>query len=322
MHERSNQQTYSGAHDSAFLRDASTGNSVAGDQYLNATLALSAGLRLLQAQVHVKNGALQLCHTSCSILDAGALTSWLSAIKYWMDQNPNEVVTLLLVNSENQDVSRYGAAFQASGLSKYGYRPSSTSATGNWPTLGSMISSNTRLVTFIASITYSASYPYLLPEFQYVFETPYLVTKLAGFNCTLDRPAGKGPAATAIRSNMLPLMNHMAYASLSDSIQIPDVSDIDKTNSANPTVQGTLGQHAMKCQGEWGIKPSFILIDFWDKGQPTAVLDTLNGITATGRMTTTAAKAANSQGTRTRDTRVSRSLGLVIAFVAAAVFFP
>ncbi len=151
--------------------------------------------------MHNKNGVLELCHTSCGILDAGALQAWLALIKAWMDQNPNEVVTLLLVNSDNQDASVFGRAFEASGLAAYGYRPASPGSTNSWPTLQSMIASNHRLVTFVASITYSTSYPYLLPEFQYVFETPFLVTGPSGFNCSLDRPAAQGsapaPSATA-----------------------------------------------------------------------------------------------------------------------------
>src|SRR5688572_24880510 len=51
-----NQITHMGAHDSSFLRDESTRNSLAGNQYLNATKALDAGFRLLQGQVHALNG--------------------------------------------------------------------------------------------------------------------------------------------------------------------------------------------------------------------------------------------------------------------------
>ena len=110
-----------------------SGNSIAGNQYQNATIALSAGLRLLQAQVHTKNGALQLCHTTCQILDAGTLQNWLSAIRDWMDHNPSEVVTLVLVNAENQDVSSFGRVFEASGIARYGYKPPTQGATQNWP---------------------------------------------------------------------------------------------------------------------------------------------------------------------------------------------
>lgn len=79
-----------GAHDAAFVRDATTDYTVSGNQYFNATVALSAGVRLLTAQVHLNNGEWHLCHSSCDLLDAGKLSDWLSAIKGWIDNNPND----------------------------------------------------------------------------------------------------------------------------------------------------------------------------------------------------------------------------------------
>ncbi|KAJ8132394.1 hypothetical protein O1611_g1225 [Lasiodiplodia mahajangana] len=223
--------THMGAHDSSFLRDASTGNSVAGTQYYNATVALDAGIRLLQLQVHDLNGTIEMCHTLCSLLDAGSLEDWLVDIKYWMDNNPNEVVTLLIVNSDSKTAAEFGSVFESSGISEYGYTPSSS----GWPTLQTMIDAKTRLVTFIASITTSSTYPYLLSEFDYVFETAYEITSLSGFNCTLDRPTSQSSAASALSAGLLPLMNHFAYKDLGSSIMIPDVDDITTTNMGRKT---------------------------------------------------------------------------------------
>ena len=313
--------THMGAHDSAFLRDESTGNSVAGNQFFNATRALSAGLRLLQAQVHNENGTLKLCHTTCSLLDAGSLQTWLGAIKYWMDTNPNEVVTLLLVNSDNVDAATYGQIFEASGISTYGYTPKSTSATGDWPTLQQMISANTRLVTFIASITYSPSYPYLLNEFTYAFETSFEVTSLSGFNCTLDRPKSVSSAATAISNNMLPLLNHFAYSALTSTILIPAVSDIDTTNSPSTTTTGALGLHAQNCKQQWGIKPVFVLVDFFDHGPAINTADTLNGISPVGRSTVSKSGGSSGAGSSDANPAMKDRLGSValLAFLAAAL---
>lgn len=299
-----NSVTHLGAHDSAFLRDTQELNAIAGDQFFNATLALSAGVRLLQAQVHLLNGTLYLCHTSCGLLNAGPLETWLALIGRWMDGHPHDVVTLLLVNSDRQAAATFGRIFQQAGLSKYGYSPGgagggkSTTTAGSkvggaWPTLQSMITANTRLVTFIASITADAAHPYLLSEFDHVFETPYMITNLAQFgNCSLDRPSGVGTAAAAVRAGMLPLMNHFAYAKVSSSIQIPDVSDIDVTNSADTTgtgtaTSGTLGAQARLCTSQWGgTKPTFLLVDFFNRGPAIDTADSLNGLTSattTGR---------------------------------------
>ena len=110
-----------GAHDSPFLNtDASSSDSFsftgAGNQNVNSTAQLTAGVRLLSAQVHLNNGALHLCHSSCSLLDTGTLSSWLSGIKIWLDANPHEVVTLLLVNSDNASPQDLDAQFKAANI--------------------------------------------------------------------------------------------------------------------------------------------------------------------------------------------------------------
>lgn len=283
-----NDITHLGAHDIAFLRDSSTGFSISGNQFYNATIALSAGVRLLQAQVHNENGVLELCHTSCSLLDGGPLQTFLSDIKFWMDNNPNEVVTLLLVNSDNNSTAEFGSTFSASGIDKYGYAPSSiTGPISTWPTLQTLISTNTRLITFIASIDYSKTYPYLLPEFNYVFETAFSVTSLSGFNCTLDRPSSltSSGASAAVKSGYLPLQNHFVDTVEAFSVQIPDISNISTTNSPSLNTTGSVGTEASKCLQEWGVKPVFILVDFWNVANPLQAVDVLNGVSnsVTGR---------------------------------------
>ncbi|KAI0841643.1 PLC-like phosphodiesterase [Hypoxylon sp. FL0890] len=311
-----NNITHMGAHDSAFLRDSSTSNSIAGNQYYNATVALSAGLRLLQAQVHDKDGAIELCHTSCDLLDAGTLESWLTDIKSWMDDNPNEVVTLLLVNSDDKDVSDFGTVFSDSGIDKYGYTPSGSS----WPTLQEMISADTRLVTFIASITTSTSYPYLLSEFDHVFETAYDVTSLSGFNCTLDRPSTQSSASAAITAGFMPLINHFKYNLLLASIEVPDVDNITTTNSPSTATTGNLGLHAQDCNQQWGTKPTFVLVDFFNVGPAVQTADNLNGITAVGRTTvsqTTTAVTTATAGPRRHGLGVGA--GALVAFLVAVL---
>ncbi|KAG6365053.1 hypothetical protein INS49_006659 [Diaporthe citri] len=304
-----------GAHDAAFLRDSSTDNSVAGNQYYNATKALNAGIRLLSLQVHNSNGTLQLCHTTCALLDAGTLEDFLAKIKLWMDENTNEVVTLLIVNSDDEDVASFGKVFESSNISSYGYTPATVSASNTWPTLRTMIDDGTRLVTFIATVTYSTTYPYLLNEWDFVFETAYEVTSLAGLNCTIDRPSGLSDASSAISSGYLPLMNHFVYQSITSSIEVPNVEIIDTTNSPDTSSVGTLGQSAYKCNSEWGTAPVFALVDFYSEGPAIETADNLNGITAEGRSdsssaTSDAASGIGSAGAKT---------GALVAFLAAAV---
>lgn len=91
-----NEVTHLGAHDSPFLRDSETDFSTSGNQFYNTTVQLSAGVRLLTAQVHQQNGQLHLCHSDCWLLDAGLFSDWLEEIRSWMESNPDDVVTILM----------------------------------------------------------------------------------------------------------------------------------------------------------------------------------------------------------------------------------
>ncbi|KAK2591395.1 hypothetical protein QQS21_010920 [Conoideocrella luteorostrata] len=312
-----NSITHMGAHNSAFLRDQSTGNSISGNQFQNATVALGAGLRLLQAQVHKPNTTLELCHTSCGLLDAGALASWLSKINDWMVNNPNEVITILLVNSDKAPVSDFASAFESSGLSKIAYKPASNTPTSIWPTLQSMISANTRVVTFITNTQYSTSAPYLLPEFDHVFETPFEVSTINGFNCTVDRPSRASPASSSLSNGYMSLVNHFKYQSVISGLEIPDVTSIDTVNSAATTTTGNLGKHLQDCKAEWNKAPNFVLVDFWNRGDTIAALDSMNGVSdATGRA---AIRSDNqSLGSNVAEQR-KLGYGALVAFVSAVL---
>ncbi|KAH6610411.1 hypothetical protein Trco_000431 [Trichoderma cornu-damae] len=311
-----NDITYMGAHDSAFLRDASTGNSIAGNQFKNATLALDAGLRLLQAQVHSENGTLRLCHTSCGLLDAGPLEDWLAAINDWVAGHPSDVITILLVNSDDADVSRFAAAFQQSGLAKFGYAPPSAT---EWPSLRSMIANNTRVVSFVTNIGASSAAPYLLPEFDYVFETPFTVVALDGFNCTVDRPSDAGTASTAFSKGFMGLVNHFKDQEITAGLIIPDTENITLVNSASTTTVGNLGLHIQQCNSEWSHRPSFVLVDFWDQGSTVEAADNSNGINAaTGRTNATDSPDGSSSAEGTNQTR-EFGTGALIAFLVATL---
>ena len=298
--------THLGAHDSPFINNASASNSItfsdAGNQNVNSIAQLTAGVRLLTAQVHNNNGAWHLCHSSCSLLDAGTLSAWLSTIKTWMDGNPNDVVTILLVNSDDASAEDLNAEFEAANITSYGYKPpSTTTALVTWPTLEEMISNNTRLVTFIADLhpsTHTVA-PYLLDEFTFVFENPYNVTSFSDFSCVADRPPEVfEQTATAISSGRLPLVNHFLDVSVGLGIDIPDTANITTTNGE--TGVGSLGAAASDCSAAYGKAPAFLLVDFFDEGSAISVINSLNGIstTAVGQtkplVTTTSSSGASS----------------------------
>jgi hypothetical protein len=138
--------TQIGTHDSAFVGILPTDN-----QFDSVSSQLNAGIRFLQGQTHIKNGALEMCHTTCIEEDAGTLISYLTTITTWMAANPDEVVTLLLTNGDSADVSLFGAAMVSSGLSAYAYTPPSQLTMADWPTLQELIDNDTRLIMFLGT---------------------------------------------------------------------------------------------------------------------------------------------------------------------------
>lgn len=202
-----------------------------------------------------------------------------------MDNNPNEVVTILLVNSDNAPASALDSEFKAANITSYTYTPPSTTiAIKTWPTLQDMISNNTRLVTFVASLPPSSNTvaPYLLDEFTFVFENNYDVKSLSNFTCTPDRPpAVRGNTQMAITSGRLPLMNHFLYTQQA-FFQTPDYGNITTTNAQNGAI-GNLGGAAANCTTIYGKAPTYILVDFFDQVSAISTVDALNGITPVGR---------------------------------------
>jgi hypothetical protein len=191
------------------------------------------------------------------------------------------VVTILLVNSDNAAASELSSAFIAASIVKYAYIPNiSDVALSKWPTLGEMVGAGTRVVIFIASLASNIDPPYLLNEFTYVFENNYDVTSASGFSCQPERPRiVAGNLSAAFSSNRLPLMNHFLDTAEDFGIRTPDVSAIDTTNAPTGGL-GNLGDAASECKSRYsGRQPSFILVDFFDRGHAIETVDRLNNVT-------------------------------------------
>lgn len=280
---------FSGAHDSPFLRDASTDYSASGNQYYNTTVQLAAGVRLLTAQVQLagpSGSELHVCHTSCDLLDAGSLANWLVEVRTWLLSNPNEVVTVLLVNGAGASGNSLADVYQSAGISTdLAYTPTgSTSTTQRWPTLQTLITGGTRLVNFVDSIDDNSGAPFLMPQYNYIFENNYDVTSPSAFSCEANRPENLA-TDQAISNNMMPLMNHFLYTVSPGviDIQSPNASYVGTTNAPSGGL-GNLGTAANACRQLYGRVPSFILVDFFNVGPAIATLDRLNSVTnAVGR---------------------------------------
>ena len=286
-----------GSHDSAFVGLLPQDN-----QDLSVTAQLNAGIRFLQAQSHVDPfGTLSLCHTSCYEEDAGPVVSYLATVKSWLDANPNEVLMLLLTNGDYVDVSMFDAAFTSSGIKPYAFVPASSPgvlAIDGWPTLQQLITAGTRLVAFLGTafsqshLTRShtqhhsqipfanpvfftdygarpSTYPYILDEFSYFFETPYDTTDPTFPECTIDRPPG------ASATGRMYIVNHFLDLDIF-GIDIPDNAADEQTNAA--TGSGSIGAQVGICEGLYAYVPKGVLVDYFERGDVFAAQSAMNGL--------------------------------------------
>jgi len=123
-----------------------------------------------------------------------------------------------------------------------------------------MIDSGKRLVVFMDYNSDITAAPYILPEFDNIWENPYDVTD-SSFPCTVDRGSG---------SNML-MMNHFLDVSIFGA-DVPDRTAASTTNSQSSIIANANG--CLSLNG--GVNPTFILLDFVDKGQAIAAGNALN----------------------------------------------
>lgn len=259
--------TFVGAHDSYAVGT----NNVFVTQDYNITQQMNDGIRMLQMQAHNSSGVIHLCHTSCSLFDGGTLQAYLTTVKAWLDANPNEVLSLLIVNSDTLPPSSFDAVFQTVGLATMSYSPPSSLLESGWPTLGSLIDSGTRLITFMDSNANFTSVPYIIDEFTNIWETAYDVT--TSFDCNVNRSNANTPTATSMY-----LINHFLDVLILGQ-PAPDPSQANETNAVTGT--NSLGAQFDLCVGQQGRNPNFMLVDFYEYGGGSVfeVAATANGVT-------------------------------------------
>lgn len=72
-------------------------------------------------------------------------------------------MSLLIVNSDNLAPSEFDTAFKTAGADTLAYSPTAAAvAAADWPTLGTLVDSGTRLVSFLSTKADFTSVPYLI----------------------------------------------------------------------------------------------------------------------------------------------------------------
>ncbi|KAF8330418.1 PLC-like phosphodiesterase [Cantharellus anzutake] len=262
--------SYVGAHDSYAVAPGS----ISANQDYNVTTQLNDGIRMLQVQVHDSKGVPHLCHTSCSLLDAGPFVNYLTAVKEWVEANPTEVISILIVNSDSIAPTIYDQIYKAAGLNVYSYSPPSATIDGSqWPTLGTLIDQKKTVLTFMDYHADFTNVAYIIDEFSNIWETAYDVTDQT-FNCAVNRTGEAG--------NKMYLINHFLDKEetlFGITFPVPDTSKLNETNAVSGP--GSLGLQAEECGAQYQKYPTFMLVDFYEYGGGSVfqVAAQLNGVT-------------------------------------------
>ncbi|KAH6633367.1 PLC-like phosphodiesterase [Boeremia exigua] len=270
------------AHNSPFVRP----RNAASNQVLEVETQLNDGIRGLSFETQKPNAssAIRLCHTSCDLLDAGTLESYLTTVKGWLDDHPYEVIAILMGNNNGQTTRNaatdYVEPFQNSGILDYVWTPSARNLNlTEWPTLAEMILRKERVVVMIDYNADQDAVPWLLSEFEYQWETPFSPTD-PSFPCTQERPPNQ---AEEVSRNRMYLLNHNLNVEIAiggTSILVPAYGLLDQINADSGN--GSVGLNIQGCQELWGRPPNWLMVDYYNfgnfNGSVFQVAATANGV--------------------------------------------
>lgn len=222
------------------------------NQNFNIVTQLEAGIRGMMLDTYEEDGEIVLCHVLCG-LGSKPLVEALTEIRVFLDENPNEVFSIIFESSiEN---SQTADAVEESGLIGLTY----AHAVGEpWPTLRELIAANTRVMVFQEKPG-DAAYPWLMYIWEHAWETDFSAAAPEDFSCDPNRGDPEAP---------LFLLNHFLTSAVGGSAELAEVVNF------NPAFL----ERAEQCQEEGEALPNFVAVDFYDIGDLFEVTAALNGI--------------------------------------------
>jgi hypothetical protein len=210
---------------------------------------VNAVLRTVRPALEGRPGTF-VCHSSCAY-GAVPLTQVLEVIRHFLDQNPNEVVTLIL----QDEIATLDSvtAFVEAGLDRLVY----VGAPGDeWPTLGELIDSGQRLVVF--SEQHGPPPSWYRNAFATMQDTPLDARTPDDLSCRPNRGPIDAP---------LFLLNHWIQR------KAPDRADAVTINSKQFILE-----RVRRCEQLGRPRANFIAVDFFSLGDVLGAVDELNGV--------------------------------------------
>ena len=190
-----------------------------------------------------------LCHTLCE-LGAEPLDQELTMIRTFLAQHPAQV--LVVVVEDYVPPWEIERAFERTGLLPY---TATLRRDEPLPTLGELISSGRRLVTFAEEK--GGTPAWYMPAFSYIQDTPLGATRPGQLSCTRFRGDADSP--------ML-MLNHW----------IPPFPPLPSENARIGTA-AFLRERIKQCEAARGVKGAIVAVDFYERGATVAVARKLNG---------------------------------------------
>ena len=235
------------------------------NQTYNIASQLNDGVRGLMIDVYDHFGTPTAYH-STFLLGTIPLSDIFNDIKTFLDNNSNEIVTIILecyvtANDIEDEINQ-------SGLSNYLYTHNST-----WPTLQSMIDNDNRLVIFSDVDDGNSSQNWYHYIWDYAVETHYSVGTINDFTCDFNRG---DPVNDLFIFNHFVTDANLGYGLYTESNDV----------NANPFFI----TRALNCQNQTNKFPNFVTVDYYELGDGLAVVDQLNGLTATSAINITEEK--------------------------------
>ena len=201
---------------------------------------------------------LYMCHTLCE-LGATPLGDGLTDIRRFLDENPDEFVTLFIQDAVSpQDTA---AAFDRAGLTRYVHTHRRDEP---WPQLSELIAADERLLVLVEEEGGGDAPPWYHDGFELTQETPYAFKSPDDLkpprSCRTNRGSPNSP---------LFLINHWVE-------RVNPSPGLSEIVNERPRIV----RRARRCARRRGLVPNIIAVDFYDEGGVLEAVEVLNGVSS------------------------------------------